>query len=211
MLLVDDMIILALDALDYRYVKKFNCKHLMQAEFGKTDISEFELERTVILWTSFLAGKNMQKAVEPTLYFELERNIVKLASKLMSSKFKFQNYLGENFWVKVYRKLRWLLIGRREWNFKLPPEKTFLRFFDSYKVIDLPGFSYKKNHELEKIALRKFFKKEISIKEYEQIAWKNHFENKRELFKNTGKYDLLIAYFNLADVIGHLSFGIEKK
>ena len=57
------MIILALDALDKNMVEKFNCKNLMQLEYGETDISEFKLERTVVLWASFLTGKNMEKKI----------------------------------------------------------------------------------------------------------------------------------------------------
>jgi hypothetical protein len=57
------MIILAFDALDLSLIKKFNCKNLMQLDYGKTDISEFSLERTVVLWASFLSGKNMEKKI----------------------------------------------------------------------------------------------------------------------------------------------------
>jgi hypothetical protein len=53
------MIILGLDGLDLEMVRKFNCRNLMQVEFGQTDISDFNLERTVVLWASFLTGNNM--------------------------------------------------------------------------------------------------------------------------------------------------------
>ena len=57
------MIILALDALDKNMVERFKCKSLMQLEYGESDISEFKLERTVVLWASFLTGKNMEKEI----------------------------------------------------------------------------------------------------------------------------------------------------
>ena len=57
------MIILALDALDKNMVERFDCKNIMQLEYGKTDITEFKLERTVVLWASFLTGKNMEKEI----------------------------------------------------------------------------------------------------------------------------------------------------
>ncbi len=57
------MIIWALDALDLNLVKKFNCENLMQKEYGQTDISEFNLERTIVLWASFLTGKNMETKI----------------------------------------------------------------------------------------------------------------------------------------------------
>jgi len=57
------MIVLALDALDLRQVQRYNCVNLMQREYGETDITEFEMERTVVLWASFLTGKNMEKDI----------------------------------------------------------------------------------------------------------------------------------------------------
>lgn len=57
------MIILALDGLEIEYVRLFKCKHLLQSSFGKTDISEFKDPRTVVLWASFLVGKNIEKRV----------------------------------------------------------------------------------------------------------------------------------------------------
>ncbi len=160
------MIILAFDALDLNLVKKFNCKNLMQVEFGKTDISEFQLERTVVLWASFLTGKNMEKKIPV----------------------------------------------KGQWNFKLKKEETFFKFFKSFKAIDVPAFSYKQeNHTLERKLLKGYFENRNTIEDYDKIIWKNHEENKREFFENLGKFECLMSYFNLADAIGHLSFGITKK
>ncbi len=63
------MIILALDGLEYKYVKEFKCKNLMQKYCGKTDISEFSEPRTVVIWSSFLAGKNLEKEILKTKNF----------------------------------------------------------------------------------------------------------------------------------------------
>ena len=57
------MIVLALDALDLNLVKEFRCKNLKQREYGKTDLSDFSQLRTIVLWASFLTGKNMEKAI----------------------------------------------------------------------------------------------------------------------------------------------------
>jgi len=161
------MIILALDGLEYSYVKEFNCKNLMQENFGKTDISEFSEPRTVVIWSSFLAGKNLEKEI----------------------------------------------LAKGLWDFKLKPEQTFLVKFKKWKVIDMPGFNYyKERHEKERALLKGFFEKRNSIEEYDKIAFENHKRNKQEFFESLEQnYNLLIGYFNLADVIGHLSFGIKAK
>jgi predicted AlkP superfamily pyrophosphatase or phosphodiesterase len=160
------MIILALDALDLNMVKKFDCKNLMQKEYGQTDISDFNLERTIVLWASFLTGKNMEDKIPI----------------------------------------------RKQWEFQLKKEETFLEFFNSFKTIDVPAFSFKQeNHRKERKLLKDFFDDKASIEEYDALIWKNHEENKKEFFDSLGKFDLVMGYFNLADAIGHLSFGILEK
>jgi hypothetical protein len=160
------MIILALDALDLHCVQKFNCKNLIQKEYGQTDLKGFNQERTIVLWASFLTGRNMEKEIP----------------------------------IKT------------QWEFKLQPKQTFLKFFQKYKVIDLPAFSYKQqNHREERELLKGYFEDKVTVDEYERKIWKNHEENKKEFFKELGKFPLLIGYFNLADSIGHLSFGLTEK
>ena len=159
------MIILGLDALDLEQVKKYNCKHLLQKEYGKTDLTEFTQARTVVLWSSFLTGKNM----EPQIPL------------------------------------------KTQWEFKLKPEQTFLTFFEKYKTIDVPAFSHKPNHIEERKLLKGYFEDNSTITEYDTLVWKIHKENKKEFFDSLGKFDLVFGYFNLADSIGHLSFGIEEK
>jgi len=160
------MIILALDALDIYMVKKFRCKYLMQTEYGKTDIKEFEKERTVVLWASFLTGRNMEKEIP----------------------------------VKT------------QWSFKLSPEQTFLKFFQKCKTIDVPTLSYKdETHRIERELLKGYFEDKNTIEELDEVVWKNHYKNRKEFLTNLGKYELLMGYFNLADLVGHLNFGISEK
>lgn len=57
------MIILAIDALEHSLVEEFNCKNLKQKFYGKTDIRQFSEPRTMVLWSSFMTGKNMEKEI----------------------------------------------------------------------------------------------------------------------------------------------------
>ena len=163
------MVILGLDGLEYEYVKEFNCKNLMQEKFGKTDISMFSEPRTIVIWSSFLTGKNLEKEI-------LEK-------------------------------------GKELWDFSLKPEQTFLARFKKWKVIDMPGLNFKKeNHKKERELLKGFFDKKNSVEDYDKVAFENHKENKKEFFEALEKdYEILVGYFALADVIGHLSFGIKPK
>ena len=160
------MIILALDALDLNMVKKYDCRNLMQLEYGQTDISEFELARTVVLWASFLTGKNMEAKIP----------------------------------VKT------------QWEFKLGMKETFFQFFKSYEAVDVPAFSLKeKNHAEERRLLKAYFDEQATVEEYDAVVWENHEENKDDFFSSLGQFDIVMGYFDLADAIGHLSFGIPEK
>ena len=161
------MIILALDGLELSLVEKFSCEFLKQDRYGNTNIKEFSLPKTVILWASFLTGRNMESEVKEDL-----------------------------------------------WTFKVKPEQTFLKKFKNSKAIDLPAFSYGEEHRQERELLKEFFvgsSSESIIETYNQIAWKNHKKTKKIFFEELKKnHDLLIGYFALSDVIGHLNFGSLK-
>lgn len=160
------MIILALDALDLQQVRRFNCRNLMQKERGQTDLSDFKQARTVVLWASFLTGRNLEAEIPLTT----------------------------------------------QWTYRVQPEQTFLKYFRTTKTIDVPAFTYKqKNHEEERRLLKGFFEEKASIEEYDSVIWRNHEENKRAFFNALGKHNLVMGYFNLADAIGHLSFGVAEK
>ncbi len=160
------MIILALDALDLGLIQNFKCKNLMQKEYGQTDISDFNLERTIVLWASFLTGKNMESRIPL----------------------------------------------KTQWEFKLSVGETFLKFFNPFKAIDVPSFSFKReSHAEERKLLKNYFDDKATIEEYDAAVWKFHEQNKKEFFNSIGKFDLVMGYFNLADSIGHLSFGVSEK
>jgi len=169
------MIILGLDALDINMVEKFDCKNLMQTEYGKTDIGGFALERTVVLWASFLTGQNMESVIPV----------------------------------------------KGQWEFRLTKEQTFFKFFDIVETIDVPAFSLKlDNHKEEHKLLAGFFKDKNTIEEFDEVVWKNHEDNKRDFFTalkkvctsdDSNNSKIVMGYFDLADAIGHLSFGIEEK
>ena len=114
------MLILALDALDQNLVKTFNCSNLMQKEYGQTDITNFKEPRTIVLWASFLTGKNMEAKIPI----------------------------------------------KGQWEFQLKREETFLCYFDSPKVIDVPGYAYKQeNHKKERRLLKAYFNENATIQE----------------------------------------------
>ncbi|MHC1605634.1 MAG: hypothetical protein ACXQTP_06680 [Candidatus Methanofastidiosia archaeon] len=57
------IVVFAIDALEHALVERFNCMHLKQKYYGKTDISEFSEPRTMVLWSSFMTGSNKEKEI----------------------------------------------------------------------------------------------------------------------------------------------------
>jgi len=57
------IVVLAIDALEIDLVEEFNCSNLKQKHYGKTDITEFSEPRTMVLWCSFMSGKNIEKKI----------------------------------------------------------------------------------------------------------------------------------------------------
>jgi hypothetical protein len=166
------IVVLAIDALEYDLVEKFQCRHLMQKFYGKTDISEFSEPRTMVLWSSFMTGKNMESEI--------------------------------------------LALGDKEmWNTRIETERTFFSGFKNPAIIDLPGYNYDLlQHEAERSLLRKFFEaqgnpeKEIVRESYNRLVFAHHQKIKAEFLSAlTGTHDLVLGYFSIADVIGHLNFG----
>jgi hypothetical protein len=163
-------VILGIDGLEYDYVEKFGLKNLIQKSHGKTDISDYEEPRTIVIWSSFLSGENREKEI--------------------------------------------LALGKKKmWDFKLKPEDTFFNPYASWKAIDVPGFTFiRENHSRERELLKGYFNKKNTIEDYDNHVFKTHRKIKEEFLADLDSdHDILMGYFNLADVVGHLSFGVEPK
>lgn len=166
------IVVLAIDALESTLVESFQCTNLMQKYHGRTNISEFSLPRTMVLWSSFMTGINKEKEV--------------------------------------------LAEGDKEmWNFRFERNETVFSAFENPAVIDLPGYSYDPaQHEKERILLRSYFEasddaeKDVIRKAYNDHAFEHHRTIRRQFQEAISQdYDLVLGYFSIADVIGHLNFG----
>ena len=101
------------------------------------------------------------------------------------------------------------------WGTRWPIEETFFKDFKNPKIIDLPGFNYdKKTHDRSRMLLKKYFDakdpnlKESIRKEYNKDAFDHHRRIKKEYTAALAEeHDFILAYFSIADVIGHLNFG----
>jgi len=124
--------------------------------------------------------------------------------------------LWSSFMTGENREEEILVKGDKEmWNTKWPIKKTFFSKFKRPKVIDLPGYNYDTDqHHKQRELLKNFFEtdnetEKARIKsEYNKLAFDHHKRIKKDFLKSLDNdYDLLLGYFGLADLVGHLSFG----
>ena len=107
-----------------------------------------------------------------------------------------------------------LSMGDRDmWNYKLPSEKTFFSFFKKHLAIDVPGYSQDiEYHNKERMLLKQYFDHKITVEEFDVPIFEHYNKIKAEFLEALTKdYDIVMGYVGLADVVGHLSFGIESK
>lgn len=101
------------------------------------------------------------------------------------------------------------------WTYRLKDEETFLSKFENPISFDVPGYNFiEERHEEERADLKAFFKdKSITIEEYDQKGFKHHEFIKQKFLAAlaSGDHDIVMGYFGVADVLGHLSFGMKIK
>jgi len=109
-----------------------------------------------------------------------------------------------------------LKLGNKEmWNVEWPIKNTFFSKFNKPKIIDLPGFNFNtKQHQKQRKLLAGFFKEKDRRKkpgiraEYNKLAFDHHKVIKKRFLKALDQdHDLVLGYFGLFDLIGHLNFG----
>lgn len=202
---MDKICVLVYDALDINLVEEFDLPNLKQKEYGKTDISEFEIKSTPIICSSFLAGKNLQYE-----FFNPPTPKVKKISSSINEVYQFIRWnispqlarsLSETFKdLGLLKKLRRGNVNSRK-NIREINVKTLLDFFDSPKCVNVPTFNQK--HWRINYSLRDVIQKKISESEYESLVWKHFEENKKDLMDSLDN-NFILAWFKPPDLLGHI-------
>lgn len=173
------IVVLAIDALEYEMVEEFNCSILKQDYYGKTNIAEFSQARTMVLWSSFMTGKNKEKDVLTDGDKEMWNKRWDINETFFSH---FKNPVvidlpGYSYDLEAHEKSRELL--KRFFNAKDDNEKNNIK-----KQYNSDAFDHHKK-------VKKDFIDAI------HSAAKEDKES----------HDFILGYFSAIDVIGHLNFG----
>jgi hypothetical protein len=155
------LIVLCFDALDWNLIGD-DYESLRLVTGGRTDISEFRLPRSVILWSSFLTSRNMEIYLKDMLY-EFELGFIRL---------RIPPHIGDRFERRIWGGWSGRVLGKlaplrkylkeRIWRVRLRPGETFLRYFGSYKAIDMVALTHKKRrHKKERELIGDYFNYDV--------------------------------------------------
>lgn len=201
MLLVK-VFILALDGLEYDLVKRWKMENLMQKKYGKMVLSteyyhaDEHVPYTPIIWASFITGVPAK---------EHDIRSIFIYGKILDS---FRN-LPLIKWIKGKRKIFWRVglkprvVDRRDLK-----AKTFFDEIEPSIALDVPAYNEptEVNLRLGKIIMTR------GLKEYVKEAWEVYKDRKKRVFEYINEnWKIFMAYFKIADLLGHIYIAKSPK
>jgi len=196
---------MALDGLEYEVVTKLKLHALLQSVYGYIDVGYLRTLLTPVIWTCFITGREHE---EHGVYSWWRFSRYKLLDKLA-------HWVRYN--VPVIKSMSTAKLKRMLRIFGLRPRPTlredlhFPTIFDLIKpsvALFVPGYS-------EEPWIRDYYSEafEKGVKEAEKAVWHVHECRKRKLLeelKKNSDWKLFMAWFDLADWIGHFYMGKSK-
>lgn len=199
------VLIVAFDGLDYDLIKKYNCKNIMQDEFGKID-NDTGIKRRVTeeLFTSFITGSlsdghgveghkiwNKPKVEQ----FEKLIKKLRLINRFKKVRTAFYIFIGAEL-IKPKRDVIW--------------KNTLFDKIPNSKALDVPG--YNPSPLLQKETYFAPLKMYDSIQEVERLTNCEFNCQRNELIgKIDEDYDLLMAHFQKPDIYQHLFVERDER
>jgi len=201
-LVLSRIFILALDGLEYDLVKQWKLRNLMQRKYGKISIppsyyhKDEKVPYTPIIWASFITGLPPEKHTIRSIFtygkfWDLIRNMPFIKS------------------IKGKRKIFWKIglkprvVDKRD----LGKETLFEEIAPSI-AIDVPAYNEPSEVNLK---LAEILTKN-DLKQYVNAIWEVYKDRKRRVFEKIGEnWKLFMAYFKIADLLGHVYIAKSLK
>ena len=194
--------VLALDGLEYSLVTRWKLSNLMQRKYGKICISSNYYHRDVkapytpIIWASFITGLRPEEHGIRS-YFTYGRFLDRIRNipiiKSIRGKRKIFRRLG----------LRPRVVNKKD----LGKETLFERITPSIAV-DVPAYNEPSEVNLY---LADIIMKE-GVKQYVNAVWNVYEDRKKRVFEKIREnWKLFMAYFKIADLLGHVYIAKSLK
>jgi len=185
--------ILALDGLDYRLVEKWNLKNLLQRTHGTYSVSEFNQVKnlSVSVWASFITGRYHRFA-----NWWDKKWLIRIADKIPISdtwKWRFAKLLGAS------------ILDKRA--LKAP---SMFDIIPNSIAVNVPVYNEKTEYHVKKLDALHF----RGVDAYIDTIVMNHlsrYDDVCEALNGNGEWNLFMAWFDIADALGHLLMGKKDE
>jgi len=183
--------ILALDGLEHTLVEGWRMRNLLQKTHGTYSVEEFEQVKNLStsVWASFITGEYH--------YFDnwwTKRWLYRIAKKFIRDEV--------SLW-KIAKLFRPKLIDKTA----LKSESIFDLVPNSVAV-NVPVYNEKTEYHIEKLDALHFG----GIEEYINAIWSVHWKRIKDVLEKVfSNWNLFMAWFDVADLIGHLQIKNKEK
>jgi len=204
--------ILGIDALEYDLVEEWNLKYLKQKAYCKTDLSDFGVIITPLIWGAMLTGKKIEEIEETylkrakivagkgTIHKKKPKQywVAKTVAKILPHKLK--KFIDSLFLPDPFKKT-YNIIQRKEYT-------TIFGFFEKTWNNGIPAYNRNVSTKEVKQLMEKAVKGDV--KNLYNYSMRLYRKEKEELLKAISEdYDLIFWYTPFLDEIEH--FYITKK
>lgn len=204
------VIILGIDGLEYNLVKEWRLKNIMQKEYCRMELSDYDVIVTPPIWGSMLTGKIDKEIMKIWVkQAELTGGGVNVEQKWWTKFGKFLPY-SVNFWLldNIFAKLQGGDAFEITANYvKEKNEHTIFEFFESTWTNGIPSYGRQVIDEVSK----KLTENAIAgdKKPYKVYAVEKYKKDKEQLMSVLKKqqYDLIFWYTGILDSLGHVDMG----
>jgi len=198
------LVILGIDGLEYGFVERYNLSNIMQEDYGKTDLSDFDIIVTPPIWASFLTGRIYKDIMYPFKEsirrnkspwwraFKAIYNKIPLVSRKFALKL-LTNPMRSTLDYLKRKDVETILEEFNSWFLTIP----------SYNDVHDPYASHLLREGIKELTKKgRFENKSI---EFESYIFKNFSIRKERLLASLNdNYKLWFFYTDLLDALSHL-------
>jgi len=204
------IIILGIDGLEYNLVKQWRLKNIMQKEYCRLELSDYDVVVTPPIWGSMLTGKIDKEIMKIWVkQAEVTGGGVNVKQKWWAKLGKYLPY-SVNYWLldNVFAHLQGGDAFEKTANYvKEQNEPNIFQFFESTWTNGVPSFGRQVINEVSK----KLTENAIAgdKKQYKKYAIEHYKNDKSQLLEVLKKqqYDFIFWYTGLLDSLGHVDMG----
>jgi len=201
---MDRVLILALDALEYELVEKFDMKNLKQEEYGMIDISDFPSISTPKIFASFITGLPPE---EHGVRFSMWQS--DFLERLRATSIVRLGLLRIG---KILKKLGFKRGFHTQKHFRKKGIRTLFDIVDNSIALNVPSYQEWTTKELM-ILFHDAMEGSSRRDEFEGRLWDFYEREVAECLRHIEQHDwkLIMAHFKFTDYFGHMFGGNPTK